>query len=154
MKSIKNIAITALVTLGAFGAVTFTSCKKEDSGCPAGYEGSDCKTLIADKYINAPWRTTTESCSISGANAAYDITITGSTDASKIIITNLYDASKNTTARITGSNTFTIDEQDFGTSSSITGTGILTDTQLSITYSVSDSDGNTDACNNVIFTQL
>ena len=61
MRKIKTILLSALVTIIAFGAITYTSCKKDPcSGvtclnggacsngnclCPAGYVGSDCGTL-------------------------------------------------------------------------------------------------------------
>lgn len=50
MKSIKNILITSLLTIGAFSAVTLTSCSKSDDTCPTGYEGTDCKTLVSQKF--------------------------------------------------------------------------------------------------------
>ena len=52
MKSVKQLAFAALLSLGALGAVTMVSCNKEDDpiGCPVGYEGDDCTTEIRAKF--------------------------------------------------------------------------------------------------------
>lgn len=49
MKKIRVIASAALLSLTALGAVTLTSCTKDD--CPIGYEGSDCNTEIREQMI-------------------------------------------------------------------------------------------------------
>ncbi|MNU97494.1 hypothetical protein D3C71_875710 [compost metagenome] len=49
MKKIRIIASAALLSVTALGAVTLTSCTKED--CAIGYEGSDCTTEIREQMI-------------------------------------------------------------------------------------------------------
>jgi len=68
MKSIRNIAFSALLTIGAFTAITYTSCNKDeckdvvcnnggscDNGtcvCPTGYTGSSCDNEVRASYYN------------------------------------------------------------------------------------------------------
>lgn len=171
MKSLRTLALSALLSVGAFSAVLYTACNKDEckdvvclnggtcvSGtcsCKTGFEGSDCSTVVATKFVNAGgWRTTTEVCTVSGSNAQYDITVVVSgTDLTQLIINNLYDDGRNTTATITGSNSFVINSQSFGSSGTITGSGTLNGNQLTISYAVSVGAA-TDACNNVVFNKL
>jgi hypothetical protein len=171
MNRIKNIVFSALLTLGAFGAVTFTACNPDEckdvvcnnggncvSGtcqCPTGYEGGSCETLSATKF-SGTWRTNTEACTLSGSNSQYDITIAPSgTNAANLLISNLYAAGRTATATLTpGSttNAFTIESQAFGSSGNISGSGSVTGNQMTISYTVSVGT-NSDICNNVIFTK-
>lgn len=68
MKSIRNIAFSSLIALGAFGTVTYTACNKDEckdvvcqnggtcvSGncsCTVGYEGTNCETQVRTKYYH------------------------------------------------------------------------------------------------------
>ncbi len=68
MKSIKHIALSALLTVGAFGTVLYTSCTKDEckdvvcqnggtcSGgnctCPTGVGGDKCETIYRTTYTN------------------------------------------------------------------------------------------------------
>ncbi len=67
MKSFNKILITSLLTLSAFGSVTYMACKKDrcnnvaclnggscDNGncvCTPGFEGNRCETLSRTKFI-------------------------------------------------------------------------------------------------------
>lgn len=67
MKSIRIIAMSALVTIGTFSTVFYTACNKDeckdvtcqnggvcDGGtcvCPTGYEGSKCETAARAKFM-------------------------------------------------------------------------------------------------------
>jgi hypothetical protein len=67
MKSIRIIALSALVTIGTFSTVFYTACNKDeckdvtcqnggvcDGGnciCPTGYEGSKCETAARAKFM-------------------------------------------------------------------------------------------------------
>ena len=169
MNRFKNIAFSALLTISAFSVVTYTSCSKDEckdvvcnnggtcSGgsclCPTGYEGTNCETLSATKFIGS-WRTTTEACTVSGSNSQYDIVIAPSgTAAATLLISNLYAAGKTSTATFTNATQFTIASQAFGASGTISGTGSISGTQVTISYSVTVG-GVTDVCNNVTFTKL
>lgn len=52
MRSIRHILLASVLTVSAFSAVTFTSCKKDDEGCAVGYTGSNCKTEVRTTYYN------------------------------------------------------------------------------------------------------
>lgn len=150
MKPVRNIAAAALLTIGAFGLVTFTSCTKESDKCPAGYEGKKCDERIVEKYIGE-WRTDREDCTEN--TPGYDIVIKlSSSGDDKMIITNLYNANYNAIARVTGSSTFVIDGQSFGSGNRINGTGSLIEDEIFISYTVENVDkGTKDACTNVQF---
>ena len=170
MNKIKNIVFSALLAIGAFSAVTFIACNKDEcdgvvcnnggtcvSGtcsCPVGYEGTTCQTLSSVKFT-VSWRTSTEACTVSGSNAQYDITVTPSgTTASTLLISNLYAAGKTATATLTGPNAFTISSQAFGSVGTISGSGSIANTQLTISYTVTVTGVGSDVCNNVTFTKL
>lgn len=67
MKSLKRIALSALLTFSAFGAVLYTSCNKDECKdvvcqnggtctggtctCTSGYEGTNCETAVRTKFI-------------------------------------------------------------------------------------------------------
>lgn len=87
-----------MLTLGAFGAITYTACNKDECkdvvcqnggscaggncSCPAGYEGSRCETLTNAKYTGT--YTAVESSSV------YVVTITADpTNPSKVLVKNL-----------------------------------------------------------------
>ncbi len=69
MKSIKHIALSAILTVSAFGAITYTSCTKDeckdvvcqnggtcDAGvctCPTGAGGTSCETVFRTTYANS-----------------------------------------------------------------------------------------------------
>ena len=68
MKSIRNIAFSALLALGAFTTVTYTACNPDECKdvtcsnngtcvdgtckCPNYYEGTTCQTEVRTKYYN------------------------------------------------------------------------------------------------------
>jgi hypothetical protein len=67
MKSFKQIALSAFLTISAFGAVVYTSCNKDECKdvvcqnggtcsegkctCPTGYDGTNCETKSRDKFV-------------------------------------------------------------------------------------------------------
>lgn len=132
MKSIKNIALTALLTIGAFGAVTLTSCSKDDDSCATGYEGTDCKTLSRDKFIGT--YVGSETCTVGSDN--YTMTIAANSDEIKLTLTNLYNDNYTAIGTMTGTNTFSFSGSQSGTT--FTGTGSLSGNQLTVSYTLSD----------------
>lgn len=67
MKSIRNIAFSALLAVGAFTMVTYTACTKDECkdvvcnnggtcvtgtcNCATGYEGTTCETAVRAKFL-------------------------------------------------------------------------------------------------------
>ncbi len=147
MKSIRNVAFSALLTIGAFSAITYTSCNKDECkdvvcknggtctagvcSCPTGYEGTNCETLSRAKFIGT--YVGTEICSLGNDN--YSITIAANSDNLKITMTNLYNEGFTAIGTVTGKNTF-----DFSGSSGTTtysGKGELSGTSaLKVTYTI------------------
>lgn len=103
MKSIRNIALSAILTVGAFGTVLYTSCNKDacksvvcnnggtcvngTCSCATGYEGTNCDTKSTTKFIGS-WGVT-ETCG-TATSTPYTVTITQDPSAAnKVIVTNL-----------------------------------------------------------------
>lgn len=106
MKSIKQIALSFALTLGAFGAVTYTACNKDECkdvtcqnggtcsdgkcNCPSGFEGSNCETQSRNRFLNNGAVATF----VVGAgqdecyNPGYNMTITPGSNPDEITITN------------------------------------------------------------------
>ena len=146
MKLLRQIALSALLTIGLFAAVTYTACKKsgcttdcKNGGtcynkacdCPTGYEGAFCQTASRDKFIGV--FTGTDSCS--NGYSSYQITITTLSDSLRFTIANINgNSGNNATGTITASNTFSFTGSNFGTSYS--GTGKLSNDSLILSYHV------------------
>lgn len=144
MKKARLILTASLLTIGAFSAVTFTSCSKDDEVCPTGYEGSDCKTLSRTKFIGS-WKGS-EQCSTGDDN--YTIVISaGSGSELSIIYNNVYNQQFTATGNITGTNGFTFEGTGAG-GVTFSGTGTLnTGTgQLAVTYTIYTGSILTNSC--------
>ncbi|RYZ40096.1 MAG: hypothetical protein EOP49_29790 [Sphingobacteriales bacterium] len=100
MRLLKNMAFAGLMTLGAFSAVTYTSCNKDEckdvecqnggtcSGgncvCPSGYEGTSCETLSIVKFA----KTWTASDQTGSTNLVYSVVIVPGSAVGTAIIAN------------------------------------------------------------------
>ena len=103
MKSFRLVALSALLTVGTFSAVLYTSCTKDAckgvtcqnggtcSGgtctCPTGYEGANCETASRDKIIKI-WSASDVQVSPALTLPTYTSSITGGTTISDIKISN------------------------------------------------------------------
>ncbi len=155
MKSIRNIAFSALLTFGAFGAITYTSCNKDECkdvvcqnggtcnegncDCPTGYEGTSCETKSVTKFVGT-WAVS-EDCS----STPYQVTITADpSNVSGVIVSNLgnYGCNVGGTIAWDGSvnqTTITIKDNKCNTQMDATGTinnGVIT-IDYTATYGVS-----------------
>ena len=152
MNRIKNIAFSALLAIGSFSAVFYTSCNKDEckdvvcnnggtcvSGscsCPVGFEGTSCEILTRDKFTGT--YVGTETCSI--GSDAYTITITTNSNNIMVTLTNLYNQGFTAMGTVTGANTFSLSGSQ-GTTS-YTGTGTLNTNQLTLQYTITSPLAN------------
>ena len=158
MKSFRHIALSALLTIGAFSAVTYTSCSKDDckdvtcqhggtcSGgnctCPSGFSGTRCEVIDAAKFVGT--YSVLENCSVSGGVGPYSASITQSTsNVVNILLTNFGDFTD--TITVTGSvngTTLTIPSQTT-VGYTISGNGTYNNGVINISYTVSGSNNET-----------
>lgn len=162
MKSIRNIAFAALMTIGAFSAITYTACNKDECkdvvcnnggtcvdgtcSCPTGYEGTTCQTKSVDKFIGT-W-TATETCS-GGSPSTYQVIISADPSAAnKVLVSNLGDYGCTTGGTITwnGSvNSATLTINDNKCQYQMNATGNYNNGSVTITYTATYLT-NTDNC--------
>jgi hypothetical protein len=145
MKSIRNIAFTALLTLGAFSAITYTSCNKDECkdvvcqnggsclegtcSCATGYEGTNCETASSSKLVGV--YSAKEDCS---PGDTWSSSVSQSTtDKTKIVITNFGDSGGNISGQVS-KGTITLDAVTVS-GVTVTGTGTVNGSVLTITYS-------------------
>ncbi|MDR3679773.1 MAG: hypothetical protein P4L41_07395 [Flavipsychrobacter sp.] len=153
MKSIKQIALTVLLTIGAFSAITYTACNKDAcsgvtcnnggtcSGgtctCQTGYEGVRCDTLSRTKFLGV--YTGQETCTVGTDN--YSVTLSSNSSNLNITYQNLYNQGFTATCTVTGPYTFSFTGSSNTTSYS--GTGTLNNNQLTVSYQISNSATST-----------
>ncbi len=148
MKSIKLVALSAFLTVGAFTSVLYTSCTKDEckdvvcenggtcSGgtctCPTGYEGSRCATKSRDKFVGV--YTGSEICSIGTDN--YTVTLSAASNALNLTYTNLYNDAITATCTMAATDSFTFS----GTqgSATFTGSGRLNVNTLTVHYTITN----------------
>ena len=169
MKLIRRIALTAVVVFSAFGAMTYTSCNKDECkdvvcsnggtcntadgscSCATGYEGTTCGTKVNAKFVGV-WAAK-ENCN-GGADVNYQITITAdATDPTKVLVSNLgnYGCNVGGTVSFDGtvnSATLTINDNTCNYQMNATGTSNA-DGTISFTYTATYEVlgvGQTDNC--------
>lgn len=149
MKSIRNIAFSALLAVGAFTMVTYTACTKDECkdvvcqnggtcvtgtcNCPTGYEGTNCETITRDKFVGT--YTGTENCTV--GSDTYSITIDKNSDDLKMTYKNVYNQNYSAVCTVTNTTTFTFNETQNG--ATFTGTGTLNGNTLTVDYTITDA---------------
>ena len=157
MKSIRNIAFSVMLTLGAFTAVTYTACNKDEckdvvcnnggtciSGacsCPTGFEGASCEIASRDKFLGPNGSpavyTGNETCTI--GTDSYSLTLTAHSDQMRLTMTNVYNQGFTGLCTMTGPNTFSFNGTGSG-NTTFSGTGTLTGgNQLTVQYQISST---------------
>lgn len=140
MKSFRLIALSALMTVGTFSTVVYTSCTKDackgvtcqnggtcDGGtcvCPTGYEGSSCETASRTKIIKI-WSASDLQVSPAVTIPTYTSSIVAGTSITDIKISNFSNAyfTHDVNATLSG-NTITIGNQTPDADTfSVSGTG-------------------------------
>jgi hypothetical protein len=156
MKSIRNIALSAFLTLGAFGAVTYTSCNKDECKdvvcqnggtcvdgrcqCTAGYEGSNCETASASRLPGSYVASETCQPPVSGGQTWSSTVTQSSNDKTRIVIQNFGNSNTSVTAFI-NSNAITIDPVSIS-GKNVTGTGTVNGNILTINYELNGGATN------------
>lgn len=123
MKSIRNIAFSALLTMGALSAVTYTACNKDkckdvvcqNSGvcndgncsCTTGYEGANCETEVRAKVLKT-WTASDKKVSDGSSLPTYSSIIVKGTGVSDILISNFSDLFTNDVKASISGNTITV----------------------------------------------
>jgi hypothetical protein len=152
MKLFRQIALSAFLTVGAFGAIFYTSCSKDkckdvtcNNGgtctdgncvCTTGYEGTNCETASRDKFL----KTWSASDVIGSSTIVYSPTIAAGSgsDVTQVLISNFSDffTGVNTTATVSG-NTITIPRQS-PTSNAyfVQGSGTITSGTITWNYTI------------------
>ena len=127
MKSIRNIAFSALLAVGAFSMVTYTACNKDEckdvvcqnggtcvSGtcnCATGYEGTNCETQVRAKFVKT-WTASDKDITNGDDLATYTSSIVNGTAITEVKISNFSDDYFNNDIKATVSgNTITIPSQ-------------------------------------------
>ncbi len=161
MKQIRQIALSALLTFSAFGAVVYTSCNKDECKdvvcqnggtcaegvctCATGYEGTNCETKSRDKFVGT--YAGTEICTL--GNDSYSVVVSANSDAIKLTMTGLYNdptAPYTATCTMTAKDAFTFSGSSSASASIIfSGTGTLTGSTLKIVYTVTNGT-TTNSC--------
>ena len=140
-KLVSFLSAAALVA----ALMTAQSCAKT---CDAGYEGSDCKTEMRAKFLNANGWSADETGSRSGHTVPpFTVNINTTADGvAKVHITNMWNSFAHDVVATVNGSTFSIANQSPDADQfSISGSGTLTGSTIAVTYSVSDTSGHTDA---------
>ncbi len=126
------------------GALAFsiTSCTKT---CEPGYEGSDCKTEVREKFIGAFQGD--EICGTGNDNYTITIAKPGTEDVLKVTFTNVYNQALTAVGTVDGSS-FTVESQTVAVGITVSGSGSVSGSNLTFTYSINDGTN----ANNCTFT--
>ncbi len=161
MKSIKYVALSALLSVSAFCAVLYTSCSKDkckdvtcqnggtcNDGtctCTTGYEGTNCETLSRAKFIKS-WSAADV---IGSTPLSYTANIAAGigTDVTQVIVGNSFSDNffviGPITANVTNA-TITIPVQNpDGNKYSVSGTGTLANGKITWSYTIKDDSTST-----------
>jgi hypothetical protein len=158
MKSIKQIALTVLLTIGAFSAITYTACNKDAcsgvtcqnggtcSGgtctCQTGYTGTNCQTLVRESFVGN--YTGTDQCT----SGTYSINLSIADAASnnlQVLITNIggFGTSIIATGTVTSATQVTITSANVGGNSRVlSGIMTFTGTTMQFQYTVNSASGS------------
>jgi len=122
---LKTIIISALSSILAFSAVTYNSCKPDKCKsircayggvckdgnclCQSGYEGSQCETVVRDKFLGV-W-SVFESGTLNGQPANYTISIIAGDNITDVKIHNFYNFLTNDVYAIVKGDSLVINRQ-------------------------------------------
>ncbi len=126
MKSIKQIALGAFLTISAFCAVLYTSCTKDackgvtcqnggtcsggNCTCVTGYEGTNCETASRTKFVKT-WSASDKEATTTTTIPTYVSAIVAGTTITDIKISNFSGLFTNDVIATVSGNTITIASQ-------------------------------------------
>ena len=134
--TLRKLALSAFLSVSALSAVTLTSCNKDEE-CAAGYEGSDCKTLVAQKFIGV-WSASDKETVSGKALSSYVATITTSTDVTKVNIGDISDEyfENNVVGSVSGTKITITEQAPDSDGYTISGTGDLVSGKMVWNYTI------------------
>lgn len=167
MSKFKNLVFSALLSLGAFGAVTFTACTQDeckdvvcnnggtcvsgDCVCATGYEGNNCETETRTRFVGT-WNAS-DLLNGTSTTLVYTVAIAPGSNINSVIISKAFSEdffNNNLTATVanslTGGTTITIPDQrpDANGDFRVTGSGTFTNGRITWTYTLTEiSSGRT-----------
>lgn len=163
MKSIRNIAFSVLLTLGAFSAVTYTSCNKDECKdvvcqnggtcndtdgscvCTTGYEGTNCETAVRTKYFNTYRGNGSGSDGTTFTDWGLRFSTVG-TDATMMQLELLEPSNSpflSVDVKLNTNTTFTVIEKTVKTNYTYTGSGSISESTSSLTLTEKDNSTGT-----------
>lgn len=173
MKKVRTILLTGVLTMGIFSTVIYSSCSKKDKcdgivcknggscddgvcKCPLGYEGANCETASATKFIGTFH--VTDNCPLvdsSHGSLNYSMTISAGPSATQLYVLNLGNSSlppsDYLTATMTSSNELTIEAKTLSDNRTYSGTiKYLSEGKLSASFQVSLNGNTIEACSSTI----
>jgi len=156
MKSIRNIAFSALLAVGAFTTVTYTACNPDECkdvvcqnggtcvtgncNCTTGFSGTNCETQIRTTYYNTYKRNGTDSDGDTYTNWGLKFYKVGD-DAKKMGLDVMDNNNVNAvalTVTLQSNTTFTIDSKVDGTTT-FTGNGTVDANKATLSLTVNDT---------------
>ena len=156
MKSIRNIALSALLSIGAFSTVTYVSCNPDackdvvcsnggtcvagTCNCTVGYDGTTCQTEVRSTYFNTYKGNGVDSDGDTYTNFGMKFE-TRSSDAKNMTLTVLDNNNGSIVALnviLQSNTTFTIESKTDGTTT-YTGTGTVDANKASLNLSINES---------------
>lgn len=161
MKSIRNIAFSALLTIGAFTAITYTACNKdeckdvvcENGGtcvngtceCPIGYEGANCEKLTRDNFVGK-W-SGSDVCGLGTYNVELTIDKSG-TNSLNALVTNPggFGTPIVITGEVTATNKLSFTNASVGNGKTLTGSMTFSGNSMTFQYTVTGTI-DSDQCN-------
>lgn len=127
MKSIRNIALSALLSVGAFTTITYTACTQDEckdvvcqnggacvSGncnCTTGYEGTSCETEVRAKFVKT-WTASDKDISSGKDLSTYNSNIVNGSGILDVKVSNFSGLFVSDVKATVSGNTITISSQE------------------------------------------
>jgi hypothetical protein len=156
MKSFRNVALSTLLTIGAFSAITYTSCTKDECKdvvcqnggtcadgkctCTYAFEGTNCETQVRAKYYNTYRGNGVDSDGDTYTN--WGLKFYQSSDDAKVLGMDLLTSTNASVAALKvtlqSATTFAVNEQTIA-GTTYSGSGSITATSASLTLTAKES---------------